>query len=160
MDDDERMEANKETVAKLKRLQDDIQTRTQKQMAVLQSKARKTFRDLRAMIWVTFLFGVVLIVAALLLFLFQQRTLEVLGLGSLGVADWLALFLYKPMDRLQKANADFAQQVMILKSWVLATHLQLLAMNVNEPDTVRAAAKNVRTAAVEAARAIQEFVEQ
>ena len=159
MSDPEREEKNKKTVEQLLRLQDEIETRARSQLGVLETKATKTFQDLRVMIWATFAIGILLIVTSLLLFIFQQRTLEVLGLSTLGAADWLALFLYKPMDRLQKANADFSQQVLILKAGILSPHLELLAMNVNQPETVITASKNIRTAAVDIARAIQEFVE-
>ncbi len=75
------------------------------------------------------------------------------------MANLFALFLYKPMDRLQKANADFSQQIMILKSWVLATNLQLRAMDVNEPKSVISAAENIKGLAVELAKAIQTLLE-
>ena len=159
MSDDERAEANRKTVETLKAVQAGIETTTSVQLDRVQVTTAKTFRALGRMIWITFAFGLALTVSSLLLFIFYQRTLEVLGLGTLGVADWLALFFYKPMDRLQKANADFAQQLIILKSWVLSVNLQLLAMRVNDPPTVIEAAKNVQAATVESAESIQRFIE-
>lgn len=161
MTTDEQKQANKETIDRLKKLQEAVQEITEKQTSQLQSKATKTFRDLVYMTWITFLLGLVLVASSFVLFaLFQQKTPEVLGLGSLGVADWLALFFYKPMDRLQKANADFAQQVIILKSWALSVNLELLAMDVHKAETVITASKNIRAGTAQSAREIQEFIEK
>lgn len=159
MDPKGQLDANKKTIEEVKRLQRDINEMDAKLFPLLKEKAARTFRDLRAMVWVAFTIGVVLIVVSLLLFIFQERSLEVFGLSTLGVADLFALFLYKPMDRLQKANADFSQQVMILKSWVLATNLQLRAMDVNEPKSVIIAAENIKGLAVDLAKAIQTLLE-
>lgn len=159
MTDQERLRKNAETVERLTGLEGEIEAKARAQMSLLEETARNTFRDLRAMIWVTFGFGLFLLLTSITLFIFQERTLEVLGLSGVGIADLVALLLYKPMDRLQKANADFSQQVLILKSGALSPHLELLAMNVNDPATVIAASKNIRAAAVEMARAIQEFIE-
>ena len=156
----EQVTANQNTITVVKRLQSDINEMDKKLFPLLQKKATGTFRDLRYMVWVAFTIGIVLIVISLLLFIFQERSLEVFGLSTLGVADLFALFLYKPMDRLQKANADFSQQVMILKSWVLATNLQLRAMDVNEPKSVISAAENIKGLAVELAKAIQTLIEE
>ena len=57
----------------------------------------------RAIIWIAFVSGLFLIIIAIALFILGVGTPEVLGLASLGVGYWIALFVYKPMDRLQKA---------------------------------------------------------
>lgn len=156
---DDRKKANEDTLAELRRLQAAVQEVTAKRKDELQKRASRTFRDLTWMILVTFLFGLVLVTASLLLFVFSDRSLSVLGLGTLGVADWLALFFYKPMDRLQKADKDYAQQIIILKSWALSVNLEMVAMNANDSESVRIASKNIRTAGLSAAHALQDFLE-
>jgi hypothetical protein len=90
---------------------------------------------------------------------FGEQTLEILGLSTIGVADWIALFLYKPMDRLQKANVDYVQQLTILKSWATSTNLQLRAMDITKPETVIAASNDIQNASIEIAKAFQKFIE-
>lgn len=67
----------------------------------MKKRKRVAFRlmNLRIMIWIAFLLGLSLIMISMGLFLLGVRTLEALGLGALGVGDWVAFFVYKPMDR-------------------------------------------------------------
>jgi hypothetical protein len=111
------------------------------------------------MIWSAFLFGLGLLITTIGLVVFTERTMEVLGLGAIGVVDWVAIFLYKPMDRLQKANADYVQQFTILKGWATTLNLQLLAMNVDIPETITDTANRVQETSIEVAKALQQFIE-
>jgi hypothetical protein len=155
----QRKAANDETIRTLLDLQKDIGERTESQTEKARKKADTTYRDLRFMVWGVFLFGLGLLIVAIGLFIFEQRTLEVLGLGTLGVLDCIAIFLYKPMDRLQKANADYIQQFTILKGWATTINLQLLAMNVSEPESVITAANNIEKVSIIIAEAFQKFIE-
>ena len=159
MDVEQRKEANEKTIKTLLELQKDIGERAETQIERAQKKADKTYCDLRYMIWAAFLFGLGLLIVSIGLFIFTERTLEVLGLSTLGVVDWVALFLYKPMDRLQKANADYVQQFTLLKGWAASINLQFLAMDVTKPESVIRAAKNIHDSSVDIAKAFQKFVE-
>jgi len=136
-----------------------IQEISEKESTKAEKKASTTFRDLRYMIWIAFIFGLALIVVAIGLFIFEERSLEVLGLSTLGVADWIALFIYKPMDRLQKATADYAQLVTLLKGWAASINLQFFAMNSKNEESVRTSAKKIQEASIEVAKTFQEYVE-
>jgi len=151
-------DSNTTTISNVVKLQDLVQKLSEDKTNELQSKAKETFQNLTYMIWITFSLGLVLIAASLLLFVFKGQTLNILGLGGLGVADFVALFFYKPMDRLQEADKDFVEQLIVLKSWALSVNLELLAMNVNDRDTVLTASKNIRTAASWSAHTLQDFL--
>lgn len=110
------------------------------------------------MIWIAFAFGLALVLLSTVLYVVGQRTLSVLGLGSVGVADWIALFFYKPMDRLQAADKDFLQQIIVVKGWALAINLEMRAMKVNDPQSLLTASKDVRTITLFATHALQDFV--
>lgn len=149
---------NEETIAKVKEIQGAVQTFSVGKTKELQQKAAATFRNLTIMIWVTFVLGLVLILSSLLLFVVKQQTLTILGMGGLGVADFAALFFYKPMDKLQDADKDFVEQLIILKSWALSVNLELLAMDANKRETVITASENIRKAATWSARTIQDLI--
>lgn len=155
----QRKAANDKTIDSLLKLQKEIGERTEAQTVKARMKADTTYRDLRYMIWGAFLFGLGLLIVTIGLFIFAERTLEVLGLGTIGVVDWVAIFLYKPMDRLQKANADYVQQFTILKGWATTINLQLLAMNVDQPETITTTANSIQETSIEIARALQQFIE-
>ncbi len=121
----------------------------------LESRADRTFRELRFMIWVTFVLGLVLIGSSIILSAYRGESLQVLGLGSLGVADTVALLIFRPMNRLQQANGDFTEQLMIVASWIIAINLYLLAMKYEVPNTLQDAAKNIITASWKSSRDIQ-----
>jgi hypothetical protein len=151
--------SNDQTIAKVQEIQGKVQQLTLDKSKELQQKASRTFQYLTIMIWITFAIGLLLIAASLVLSVFKQQTLTVLGMGGLGVADFVALFFYKPMDRLQEADKDYVEQLIILKSWALSVNLDLLAMDVNDPKTVIAASKDIRTAATWSAHTIQDFLQ-
>ncbi len=152
-------EANINTLDSLIKMVKEIQDITDKQTKEAKEKACTTFRDLRAMIWAAYALGFALIVIAIALFVFQERTLEILGFGTLGAADIIALFLYKPMDRLQKANADFSEQFTILRGWAAAVNLHFLAMESTNADSIKEAAKNIQQVSMDTAKAFQDFCE-
>ena len=151
--------ANAQTIDSLIKMVQDIQDVSEKGTTEARDKACKTFNDLRYMIWIAFILGLALIGVAIYLFVFQERTLEVLGLSSLGVADWIALFVYKPMDRLQKANADYVQQFVILRGWAAFTNLHFLAMDSTDRESQKEAATSIQNGAIEAARSFAKYIE-
>lgn len=151
--------ANAETVGTLIKMVKDIQDISDKGTQEAREKASITFMDLRIMIWIAFALGLALIAVAIYLFVFQERTLEVLGMSTLGVADWIALFVYKPMDRLQKANADYVQQFTILRGWAAFTNLHFFAMDSKDRDSIRSAASSIQNGSLDAARAFAKYIE-
>jgi hypothetical protein len=151
--------ANKDTMARLQVLQKDVVGRAEEQAKAAEKKADTTYRHLSYMIWIAFILGLVLIGISIGLFVFSQRTLDVLGMSALGVADWIAIFVYKPMDRLQKANADYAEQFTVLKGWAVSINLELLAMDTEDSESVKTAARNIKTVSLETAEAFQKFIE-
>jgi len=149
-----------ETIEKLGKLKKEVEDKAKSRLESAEKKAERTFKDLRWMIWFAFGLGFALLVISMGTYLFQKQTLEVLGIGALGSADLLALFLYKPMDRLQRASADLSQQLIILSAWAVAVNLHVLSVDPAQPDTARTAAKDIGTTAADLSRAIQEFVEK
>ena len=63
------------------------------------------------------------------------------------------------MDRLQKTNADYVQQFTILKGWATTINLELLAMNVEEPETITTVANSIQKASLDIAKTFQKFIE-
>lgn len=155
MSDEERLTANKSAIKNLNDVRDHL---NKTELAELDAKADKTFKELRWMIWITFVLGMGLIFTSIGLSITGAKVELPLGLGTLGVADWLALLAYKPMDRLQQASADFSEQIMIEASWIMSVNLYLIAMNVDKPETVSKAANDIITATWRSAKDIGIFI--
>ncbi|MGD0329862.1 MAG: hypothetical protein ABSB40_05350 [Nitrososphaeria archaeon] len=149
---------NEETKKGLRNLQVAIENLADSKHEKLEANAARTFKELRWMIWITFAFGLGLVLTSVVFFVAGKGTLSVLGLGSLGVADWLALFFYKPMDRLQEADKDYLQQMIVVKGWALSISLEMLAMKVDNYQSMIAASKNIRSATYFAVCSLNEFV--
>ena len=62
MTTEQRVQANDKTIKTILDLQKDIVDRTEAQTKKAQKKADSTYRDLRYMIWSTFLFGLGLLI--------------------------------------------------------------------------------------------------
>ncbi len=155
MTDQQRRERNLEEIKSLQKNQEQLLST----VSELRSKALRTFKGIEAMVWLTFAIGVMLIVISLGYYILERQTIETLGFSAIGLADFATIFFYKPMDRIQSADANYSQQEMILNTWATATQLELIAMNVNEPDTVQRAAKNIENRTLQALREINSFVE-
>jgi len=155
MDDDKR---KKENLAIIDRLQSnsDALDKTAKD---LQLRTRRTFQAIEAMSWLTFAVGLVLVGFSLAYYAFVHQTPEVLGLTGLGLADFVALFFYKPMDRIQIANASFDQQAMILNTWATTINLQLLSMDVNDPESVARTSQNIQSETLKSLQEIYDYIE-
>ena len=150
--------ANLNTFEKLRGLQKDVELQTPRQISKMESRARRVYISLLAMIGFAFGLGVFLVVVSLVLLWQNRPTLEVLGLGSVGFLEFATLFFFKPMDRLQIAVADFEQQVIVLRAWELSLNLELFAMDSNNRDSVRTAAKNIKDAAVDLVESLEKGV--
>ncbi|MHA1689208.1 MAG: hypothetical protein ACTSUN_07715 [Promethearchaeota archaeon] len=78
----------------------------------------ETFLDLRLMIWLVYLIGIMFIFLSIWKFFISPNDPFIfLGMGSLGVADILLTLFYHPMDRLQKASSDTTQHLMVIMSY-------------------------------------------
>jgi hypothetical protein len=124
----------------------------------IKENAQRTFLGLMVMSWAAFALGVVLIATSLAVFVVQGRTFDALGMGTIGIADVVAVLLYQPMDRLQDADTHYAQQIMMLRGWALTVNLQLRAMVWEDPDSVRATAGNIQSATEEYAKILGQLL--
>lgn len=149
---------NEATKKGLRRLQIEVENLATERKTSLEANARSVFRDLRVMIWVTFVLGFVLVALSVIWFAFGKGTPSVLGMGAVGVADLFALFFYKPMDRLQSADKDYLQQIVVLKTWAISVNLEMLSMSFEDRQSLLDASKNVRSAGYFAASSLQDFV--
>lgn len=106
-----------------------------KSVGDLGKKATRTFGDLRWMVWIVFIIGLILILISIIRFIIDpSETPTILFMGSLGIADVLIVLFYNPMDRLQKASSDHTQQTLSIISYGILNRLRLDAASV---DTAR-----------------------
>ena len=88
---------------------------------------------------IAFGLGWLIIVVPFLLFCFSTpRDLNLLWFSGLGIAETVAILVYQPMDRVQKATSDMAQSTIIINSWATAIGL---TMHLLELEVVKADGK-------------------
>jgi hypothetical protein len=93
-----------------------------------------TFYDLRIMIWIVYIIGLILIGLSIWNFLTTPDSSFVfLGMGSLGVADILITLFYNPANRLQKASSDATQHVMAQITYSFTRKLRKQAAEKQDP---------------------------
>lgn len=85
---------------------------------------------------------------------------KTLGFGGTGMAAVLGTLFYRPMDRINQATANLAQEETLLRSWSITTDLELMAADMSKRPTVRAAAERLRRGAARLNRSVEGLVEE
>jgi len=161
MVEEEQITANKKIRNELLDYQQSLKDDIEKKMKELSDKSKGIFQLTTIIILLIFILGFVIIVLSLYSILNNpEDTYTGIGLGAIGVgSEVFALYMYKPMNRLNKLSVDYNQEVLILKNWVMTTNLYLLAMDVNDRNSVKEAADKLRQVSIETVDSIQRFLE-
>jgi len=124
----------------------------------IKKQADRTLLGLGIMTWAAFVLGLVLIGTSLALFIIQGKSLDVLGMGTIGLGDLVAILLYKPIDKLQESDLKFAQQLLVIRGWAMTVNLQLFAMDLNDAESVRKTADAIQSATEEYGKILSAMV--
>jgi hypothetical protein len=90
--------------------------------------------SIQAMSYVSFVLGWLLIVIPLIMFFFSKaHDTSLLWFSGIGLAETLAILVYRPIDRVQEATSDMAQGTLIMNSW--ATEIGLILYLTDMPGT-------------------------
>ncbi len=114
------------------KLFDDITSLSDERMAWAESMHRyleMSFRILKGMCEVAFIIGLILLILPFFAFyLSPSHDSNLLWFSGIGLAETVAILVYKPIDRIQKATSDMVQSTMILSSWAsdIATIMYLV----------------------------------
>lgn len=79
--------------------------------------------------------------------------------GGLGVTDLVALFLFKPMERIHRLMGDMGQITVALNSFQINTALRLLQMDSTRRESVGEAAEAIGEYAERVVKTIQNYFE-
>ena len=161
MAEDEQDDVNKKIKNELLNYQESLRRDIELRMKELSDKSKGTFQITTILIFLILILGFVIIVLSLYSIVTNpQDAFTGIGLGAIGVgSEVFALYMYKPMNRLNKLSADYNQEILILKNWVMAINLYLMAMDVNDRDSVGKAADKMREVTIETVNSIQKFLE-
>ncbi|MEZ4727628.1 MAG: hypothetical protein R3E79_10895 [Caldilineaceae bacterium] len=127
----------------------------------MRDKLSYTYWIIIAMCISMFLFGFTL----LSLPLWRQQPLDqnlinlFLPVG-LGIANLLALYLYKPLERIQKLTADMGQITITFNSFQTQVALRLLGTNLQQRETMGEAATAVDATAETVLKQIRDYFEE
>ncbi|MCC6297541.1 MAG: hypothetical protein IT469_12625 [Pseudomonadales bacterium] len=115
-------EVNRKSQAQLQAAQEDTLAVAKQMKLGLQKTLEqidKAYRSTMLMYQITFYLGVALIVAATGIAIVGQAPLLPAIFGTLGMADILAFFLFKPQERLQASRSSLAQVQAALYNWFM-----------------------------------------
>lgn len=89
--------------------------------------------SIKVMSYASFVLGWALILVPLCLFFFSEsHDTSLLWFSGIGLAETLAILVYRPIDRVQEATSDMAQGTLIMNSW--ATEIGLILYLTDLPD--------------------------
>jgi len=119
------------------------------EVAGLRSKLSITYGIIVILSIIMFALGIVLLSVPALAALGavgEIGDLQSLIAGGFGIADLAALFLFRPLDRLHGLMGDMSQITLAINSYQSQVALRLMAMDVNQPDSIGSAADAIREA--------------
>ncbi|MEZ4861713.1 MAG: hypothetical protein R3C14_10410 [Caldilineaceae bacterium] len=149
--------ANQELMKYLQNILEDCQ----QDIGEMRAKLGYTYWIIIAMCISMFLFGF----ALLSIPLWRQQPLDqslvnlLLPVG-LGIANLLALYLYKPLERIQKLMADMGQITIAFNSFQTQVALRLIGTNLDQRETMGVAAKEVDHTAEIVLKQIRDYFEE
>lgn len=157
---------NEETFGQVVRRQRELRNAADDRIDELVDRARSSMRWIRIMSVATFAVGLALVGVALWLATrspTQGTSTSIwgsLGLGGAGTASVLGVLLYRPVERINRATSDLAQQETLLRAWSIGVDLELMAADTFDRDTVRAAAVRLRESSRELSRSLERYAER
>lgn len=80
--------------------------------------------------------------------------------AGFGIADLGALYLFRPIDRLQQLMGDMSQITMMINSFQMLISLRLQEMDLEDPRSVSRAAKYIQELSEEFARQVETYFEE
>jgi hypothetical protein len=80
--------------------------------------------------------------------------------AGFGIADLTALFLFKPIERIQKIMGDMSQLILVLNSYRSQVSLKLMEMDIKERSTIGITADKINKIAVDSVKLIQNYFEE
>jgi hypothetical protein len=156
--------ANEATFDEVVRRQEEMRSAADERIGELVERTRSSMRWIKVLSLTTFVAGLAMLAMGMTLAWTGQETPHKLwsglGLGGAGTAGVLGVLLYRPMDRINRASADLAQQETMLRAWSMGVDLELMAADTFERDTVRRAADRLRSSSRELSGAIERYVEE
>jgi hypothetical protein len=88
---------------------------------------------IKTMSVIAFIIGLIFIVIPFIIFLLSTpRDPNLLWFSGIGLAETVAILVYQPINRVQKATSDMMQSTMILNSWATEFGLSMFLLNLKE----------------------------
>jgi len=99
----------------------------------MQLSLEKSCELIKKMSIIAYVLGSVLIVMPFIVFLLSTpRDPNLLWFSGIGMAETVAILMYQPMNRVQKATSDMVQSTIILSSWATEVGLTLYLLKLDE----------------------------
>ena len=137
-----------------------------KRVKILCSEMQKAKRIVYAFSIALFVVGLFFIIEALILALGEGgleggfNVLGALGFGSAGATTFIGLMILHPIKKIQKVNSDASQSEMVYHDWHLGILLYVRAMDANDRESIKEAARNIRNHTESAIDLLEEYAEQ
>ena len=154
--EEERARANAQA---LRHLQDAF-VEGRRDLAALRAKLSISYIVIVVLSILMFLVGIALLsVPAIAALRGQIGDLQSLIAGGFGIADLAALFLFRPIERINALMGDMSQLIVAINSYQTQVSLRLLEMRLDDRPTVGRAAESIGKAATECVKTIQDYYE-
>lgn len=133
----------------------------------MKEKAEKTLDRVQTQTGALFVLGFVLILTALIMLIASvagwissdsMTSLEIFGIGTLGVADLFGLLFYKPLEEAKRAMQDFAQTVLLTQGWLLSMELILRGVDIKNREMTMKAGALIQKVTAETVESLERFL--
>lgn len=124
-------------------------------------------RKLAVTYWVIILLSIIMFIIGIVLlsvpfyaaYNTNIKELEALIAGGFGIADLVALFLFRPIERMHKIMGDMSQIVIALNSFQTQLGLRLMQMDATSRESIGRTAEYVNEAVKVSIKLIQDYFE-
>jgi len=132
----------------------------EKDIKKLRRKLSITFRVIISLSIIMFALGMLLLTVPVIAALGGQiDKLKSLIAAGFGIADLAGLFLFGPLEKIQKLMGDMSQLISILNSNQTQVSLRLMEMNIDDRPSIGISADKIGLASESNIKLIQEYFE-
>lgn len=139
-------------------------------MPALKERIKKLCFELKKAKYIIYIFSTALFLVGLFFLIVALSTifnsindwielLKAIGFGGASATSFISLMILNPIEKIREANFDASQAEMIYNCWELGILLYIRAMDIDDRESIKEAARNIEELTTTAIELLEKYTE-
>ena len=140
------------------------------EMPALKERIKKLCFELKKAKYIIYIFSTALFLVGLFFLIVALSTifnsindwielLKAIGFGGASATSFISLMILNPIEKIRDANFDASQAEMIYNCWELGILLYIRAMDIDDRESIKEAARNIEELTTTAIELLEKYTE-